>query len=75
MDTVAGLRSLHTGDFKLTYTPIGAERGTTETISGDDDQKMIEQALDMGIGEFSISKTSLEDVYLTIVGHREAIPW
>ena len=50
MDTVAGLRSLHAGDFKLTYTPIGAERGTTETIFGDDDQKMIEQARDMGIG-------------------------
>ena len=74
MDTVAGLRSLHAGDFKLTYTPIGAEHGTTETIFGDDDQKMIEQARDMGIGEFSISKTSLEDVYLTIVGHTEAIP-
>ena len=75
MDTIAGLRGLHAGEFKLTYTPDGKESGTVETIYGDTDQELVGRARAIGIEEFAISKTSLEDVYLTIVGAKEGVTW
>ncbi|MCZ6865813.1 MAG: ABC transporter ATP-binding protein [Chloroflexi bacterium] len=75
MDTIAGLRGLHAGEFKLTYTPDGKESENIETIYGETDQELVDQARAMGIEEFAISKTSLEDVYLTIVGAKEGVTW
>ena len=75
MDTIAGLRGLHAGEFKLTYTPDGKESENIETIYRETDQELVDQARAMGIEEFAISKTSLEDVYLTIVGAKEGVTW
>ena len=67
LDSVEGLKSAHGYDFKVTYSPNG-ENGATETIYGKDDHALVEQVRAMGIRQFSVNRTTLEDVYLALTG-------
>ncbi len=71
LDTLDGLRSHITGEFKLTYTPDDTDVGSTKIVYGASHQEMIEQAQTLGITEFSISKTSMEDVYFSVIGGKD----
>ena len=65
LDTVASLRSAHGFDFKITYSANGSD-GPSKTIYGKDDRELVERVRDMGIRQFSVSRTTLEDVYLAL---------
>jgi ABC-2 type transport system ATP-binding protein len=67
LDTIAGLRSLHAGEFKVTYFLDGTDLGQSKTIYGNDDRDLVAQVQALGVKEFTVSKTTLEDVYLTVV--------
>lgn len=72
LDTLNGLRTRITGEFKLTYAPVESDPESTKTVYGPSHDEPIEQAQTMGISEFSISKTSLEDVYVSVIGDEAA---
>ena len=67
LDTVANLRSNHGFQFKITYSPNGSNSEAV-TLYGADDQELVAKMREMGIQEFSVGSTNLEDVYLAITG-------
>ena len=69
LDTLNGLRTHITGEFKLTYTSQEGDPESAKTVYGLSHDDLISQAQSLGISEFSISRTSLEDVYVSVVGH------
>ena len=67
LDSVEGLKSSHGFDFKIAYSANG-DSGTTETMYGKDDHDLVERVRAMGIRQFSVGRTTLEDVYLALTG-------
>lgn len=67
LDSVAGLKSAHGFDFKITYSDNG-DNGTTKTMYGKDDHDLVERVREQGIRQFSVGRTTLEDVYLALTG-------
>lgn len=72
LDTLNGLRTHITGEFKLTYASVESDPESTKTVYGPSHDGLIEQAQTLGVSEFSISKTSLEDVYVSVIGNEGA---
>ena len=70
LDTVANLRANHGSQFKVTYFVNGS---TAEpiTLFGSDDQELVAKMKEMGIRQFSLGSTSLEDAYLDMTGGLE----
>ena len=75
LDTVPNLRTNHGYQFKVTYFPnespsesANGPAGEPVTIYGADDQELIAKMQEKGIQQFSVGKTSLEDVYLNMTG-------
>ena len=69
LDTVPNLRALHGYEFKVTY-PAAEGGGELETIYGKDDVELVERVRAMGVSQFSVAPTNLEDVYLALTGDR-----
>lgn len=69
-DTVNNLKTTHGYKFKVTFD---SQEGA-ETIYGSDDKALVEQVQTRGIRQYSISQTTLEDVYLGLTkeGNAEA---
>ena len=67
LDSVASLKSAYGFDFKVTYSANGGN-GATKTIYGKDDHALVEQVRARGIRQFSVNRTTLEDVYLALTG-------
>jgi len=65
LDTVRNLRSSRGFDFKITYAVDGLN-GATETIFGTDDRELVDRVRQMGIRQYSVGRTTLEDVYLAL---------
>ena len=65
LDTVANLRSSRGFDFKISFSVDGSN-GASRTIFGTDDRELVERVRKMGVRQFSVSRTSLEDVYLAL---------
>ncbi len=65
LDTVSNLRSSRGFDFKITYTVDGMN-GAAETIFGTDDRELVDRVRQMGIRQYSVGRTTLEDVYLAL---------
>ena len=64
LDTIANLRADHGFEYKIVY-----ESGDrTRTVYGADDRSLVRQAESNGIREYSISRTTLENVYLGLTG-------
>jgi len=61
---VEDIRSLCRNRFKATYE----ENGDRRTVYGQSQQGIVTQLEAMGIVEYGVSKTSLEDVYLELTG-------
>ena len=68
LDTVENLRAEFNFEFKLTYHR-GNRISDDQILYGSDDQGLIERAREMGVNQYSVSRTTLEDIYLTITGN------
>ena len=67
LDTVDNLRVNNGFEFKITYHPNGINtKGTT--IYGTDDQELVAQMNELGVKQFTVSRTTLEDIYLALTG-------
>ena len=60
LDTIANLRADHGFEYKIVYEADDR----TRTVYGADDRALVQQVQSDGIREFSVSRTTLEDVYL-----------
>ena len=70
LDTISNLRAAHGLQFKVTFQRTDGS-GEMETIYGKDHGELAERVRAQGIGEYSISKANLEDVFLALTGERE----
>ena len=70
LDTVDNLRANHGLQSKITYFP---DRSNAEeiTLYGEDERGLVDKVQAMGIDEFSVSRSSLEDIYLAMTGSNE----
>jgi ABC-2 type transport system ATP-binding protein len=64
LDTIANLRADHGFEYKIVYETDDR----TRTVYGADDRSLVQQVQSDGIREYSISRTTLEDVYLGLTG-------
>ena len=71
LDSVEGLKSAYGFDFKIAYS-VNGDSGTTKTMYGKDDHDLVERVRAMGIRQFSVGRTTLEDVYLALTGEEAA---
>ena len=60
LDTIANLRAAHGFDFKISYLADGR----AHVLYGASDTELLQQVQALGIREYAVSRTSLEDVYL-----------
>lgn len=67
-DTVASLKTAHGYAYKITFD----SEGGAETVYGSDDKTLVAQVQSRGIRQYSVSKTTLEDVYLALTRERSA---
>ena len=67
MDTIESLCANHGYRFKITYRKDEISRDVA-TIYGDDDQELVTSIRALGIQQFSVGQTNLEDVYLAMTG-------
>jgi ABC-2 type transport system ATP-binding protein len=65
IDSIDALRNTHNLEFKAKFH---TNSGEEQTIYGKDSQGLSERIRAQGVEEFSISKASLEDVYLALTG-------
>ena len=72
LDTVANLRASRGYEFKLTYSREGSG-AEPDVIYGSDDGELIERVRGMGINQFNVSQTNLEDVFLALTGGEESL--
>ena len=67
LDSVERLKSAYGFHYKVTYA-VNGDNSAPETIYGRDDRALVERIRAQGIRQFSVSKATLEDVYLAITG-------
>ncbi len=72
LDTVPNLRASHGFEFKITFSRNGSTVDT-ETQYGASDHELVERVRAMGIQQFAVSRTNLEDVYLAPTGEKEGL--
>ena len=72
LDTVANLRATHGYEFKVTYFTNG-DAGEARTLFGKDDRELVERVRSLGVQQFSVARTSLEDVYLALTNGKEPL--
>lgn len=70
LDTVAKLRAENGFEYKLTYVPNG-DIGDAVTLYGADDEELVARVREMGVHQFEVARTSLEDVYFGLTGNTE----
>ena len=67
LDTVDKLRAANGFEFKVTYFRDDSPNIGT-TIYGADDRELVARVNSMGFQQFSVSQTTLEDIYLALTG-------
>lgn len=72
LDTVPNLRAAHGFEFKVTYSINGSE-SETKTLYGVDDRELVQRIQALGVHQFSVSRTNLEDVYLAFTDGEEGL--
>ena len=65
-DTVAHLKAAHGYEYKITFD----SKEGVETIYGSDDRTLVQQVQAQGIRQYTVSRTTLEDVYLSLTRSR-----
>lgn len=62
LDTVEGLKAAYGYQYKIIFdSPVG-----TETVYGSDDRTLVQQVQAKGIRQYTVARTTLEDVYLSL---------
>ena len=64
LDTVGNLHAAHGYRYKITFTTTAG----TRSLHGSDDRQLVERVQAMGIDQYSLTRTTLEDVYLGLTG-------
>ena len=64
--TLQNLRAAHNLEFKITFRRDGSH-DEDESIFGLDDGELVNRVRSMGVTEYSVSRATLEDVYLTLI--------
>ncbi len=72
LDSVENLRAEHGFEYKITCVPDGPAAAPI-TLYGSDSQSLIAKVREQGIQQFSVARTSLEDVYLALIGELEGV--
>ena len=72
LDTVDNLRSSYGYEFRISYSTDDSDT-EAETLYGADDQELVEQVRAKGVHQYSVARTSLEDIYLALTGDKEAL--
>ena len=62
LDTIENLHAAYGYDYKLTF----ASASGTETIYGNDDQDLVRRVQRQNVDQYSLSRTTLEDIYLDL---------
>ena len=70
-DTVANLKTAHGYEYKITFD----SEEDVETLYGSDDKTLVAEVQSRGIRQYSVSKTTLEDVYLALTREQERFAW
>lgn len=65
-DTVARLKAAHGYEYKITFN----SKEGVETVYGSDDRTLVQQVQARGIRQYTVSRTTLEDVYLSLTRER-----
>lgn len=68
LDTIDNLRSSHGHEYKIVYRTDGAIR----TRYSDDYRQLVDQLQAEGIDQYSVSRTTLDDIYLGVTGRHTA---
>ena len=71
LDTVPNLRAAHGFEFKVTYSTNGENE--TKTLYGVDDRELVERVQALGVRQYSVNRTNLEDVYLAFTDGEEGL--
>ena len=64
LDTVGNLHAAHGYRYKITFTTTAG----TRRLHGNDDRQLVARVQAMGIDQYSLTRTTLEDVYLGLTG-------
>ena len=64
LDTVGNLHAAHGYRYKVTFTTTGG----TRSLYGNDDRLLVARVQAKGIDQYSLTRTTLEDVYLALTG-------
>ena len=67
LDTVDNLRASNGFEFKVSYYSDGTKSERT-TVYGADHQELVAQVNELGVQQFAVSRTTLEDIYLALTG-------
>ncbi|MCY4437901.1 MAG: ABC transporter ATP-binding protein [Chloroflexi bacterium] len=69
LDTVDNLKAGHGFEFKITFDT----EDKTETVYGATDQELVAQVQAKGIRQYTVSRTTLEDVYLGLTRNKRPL--
>lgn len=67
LDKVESLKAAYGYQYKIIFDSSAG----TETVYGSDDRALVQQVQAQGIRQYTVARTTLEDVYLSLTGERE----
>lgn len=72
LDTVANLRAAYGNKFKVTFF-TNEDHGAVQSLYGKDDLELVDRVRALGVRQFSVAPTNLEDIYLALTGEEEPL--
>ena len=72
LDTVANLRAAYSNKFKVTFF-TNEDHGAVQSLYGKDDLELVDRVRALGVRQFSVAPTNLEDIYLALTGEEEPL--
>ena len=69
LDTVDSLKAAYGHQYKIIFDSAAG----TETVYGSDDRALVQQVQSKGIRQYTVARTTLEDVYLSLTRDREKL--
>ena len=69
LDTVESLKAAYGHQYKIIFDSAAG----TETVYGSDDRALVQQVQARGIRQYTVARTTLEDVYLSLTRDREKL--
>ena len=70
LDTVESLKAAYGYQYKIIFDSSAG----TETLYGSHDRALVQQVQARGIRQYTVARTTLEDVYLSLTRERENSP-